>query len=115
MKKELLHEVEIPKLIIKEGRALIYLNYKEIKWIKTDGNYASIFLQDNKKIVSRISMLELQQLLPAQLFIRIHKSYMINKRYVTKIMASRIFIDVQHLPVGRSYQQSVITFFTADR
>lgn len=111
MKQALLNELEVTKLVVKEGRAVLHLKFNDIKWFKTEGNYTTIFLQNNKTRMSRISLLGLEQQLPIKQFVRIHKSYMINKRYVNEIRASRIFIDNEELPIGRSYQQKVVEFF----
>ena len=109
-KQEFLNEIDIPKLVVKEGRTILYLKYNDIKWFKTEGNYTTIFLKDNKKRISRVSLLELNQYLPVQQFVRIHKSYIVNKMHVTEIRSSRILIDDQELPIGRSYQQNVTAF-----
>lgn len=101
----------ISKLIVKQGRTKFHINYNDIKWFNTDGNYTTIFLQNNEKKISRISLLELLEHLPAKQFIRIHKSYIINKIHVSEIRASRILIDGEVLPIGRIYQQNVMTFF----
>lgn len=111
MKQALLNELEATKLVVKEGRAILHLKFNEIKWFKTEGNYTIIFLQNNKTRMSRISLLELQKQLPIKQFVRIHKSYMINKRYVNEIRTTRVLIDNEELPIGRSYQQMVTAFF----
>lgn len=108
-KQASIKEFDTPQLVIKEGRTLLHLKHNDIKWFKTEGNYTTIFLQGNKKRISRISLLELQQQLPSQ-FIRIHKSYMINKFHVTEIRTSRISIDNELIPIGRSYQKKVGSF-----
>lgn len=105
-----LKELNIPKLLVKEGRAILHLKHNDIKWFKSEGNYTTIFLQGNKKSISRISLLELERQLPSQ-FVRIHKSYMINKFHVTQIRANRILIDNELIPIGRSYQKKVVSFF----
>ena len=79
-------------------------------WLETDGNYTTINLTDSKRRVVRIPLSELQQQLPSQQFIRIHKSYVINKKYLTEIRANTVVIQQQEFPIGRAYQQLVDEF-----
>ena len=74
------------ELIVKEGRAIVRLNCDDIKWMESEGNYTTINLMDAKRRVVRIPISELQQQLPTQQFVRIHKSYLINKKYITEVI-----------------------------
>lgn len=100
-----------PELIVKEGRTMVRLNCNEIKWLESDSNYTTINLKNGNRRVVRISLSELQQQLPDNQFLRIHKSHIINKKYVTEIKTNNIMLDTIELPVGRSYQQIVLDFF----
>lgn len=100
-----------PELIIKEGRAIIKLNCDDITWLETDGNYVTINLADGKRRVVRIAMSELQQQLPAAQFIRVHKSYLVNKKQVTEIHTNTILVGTNQLPIGRTYQDAVGNLF----
>lgn len=95
------------ELIVKEGRAIVRLNCDDIKWMETEGNYTTINLMDAKRRVVRIPISELQQQLSTQQFVRIHKSYLINKKYITEIRTNSILIKDLELPIGRAFQSSV--------
>lgn len=100
-----------PELIVKEGRTMVRLNCDDIKWLESDSNYTTINLNNGNRRVVRISLSELQQQLPTHQFLRIHKSHIVNKKYVTEINTNNIMLDTIELPVGRSYQQIVLDFF----
>jgi len=104
--------MDTAKLVLKEGRAILHLKHSDIKWFKTEGNYTTIILQNNKKRVSRISLLQLLEQLPSEQFIRIHKSFLINKVHVTEVRANQIFVDDEKLPIGRIYQKNVKAIFS---
>jgi DNA-binding LytR/AlgR family response regulator len=99
------------ELIVKEGRAIVRLNCDDIKWMETEGNYTTINLVDAKRRVVRIPISELQQQLPTQQFVRIHKSYLINKKYITEVRTNSVIIQENELPIGRAYQAFVSDFF----
>lgn len=95
------------ELIVKEGRAIVRLNANDIKWMETEGNYTTINLVEAKRRVVRIPISELQLQLSSQQFVRIHKSYLVNKKYITEIRTNSILIKDLELPIGRAFQSSV--------
>lgn len=100
------------ELVIKEGRAMVRLDCDNITWLEADGNYTTVNLTDSKRKVIRTSLSELQQQLPPQQFIRIHKSYVVNKAQVSEVRANSIMINTQNeLPVGRSFRQALDAIF----
>jgi DNA-binding LytR/AlgR family response regulator len=102
-----LKQAELEELIVKEGRVLVRLFQENILWFESDGNYTSIFLKDDKRRVIRQPLSELQEQLPSANFIRIHKSYLINKNHISEIKTNHVVINGQEIPVGRSYQASL--------
>jgi two-component system, LytTR family, response regulator LytT len=95
------------ELIIKEGRAIVKLDCTTITYVETEGNYTTIYLHNTNRRVVRIPLAELQQQLPTTVFVRIHKSYLINTNYVTQVNTSSIIINSIELPIGRTHQQEV--------
>lgn len=95
------------ELIVKEGRALVRLNCNDILWLETDGNYVTINLLDNKRRVVRIPLSELQQQISSQQFVRIHKSFLINVKFITEIRTNSVILQTKEFPIGRAYQTSV--------
>jgi two-component system, LytTR family, response regulator LytT len=104
-------EPDSPDLLVKEGRAMIRLNCSHITWLETEGNYVTINLDNGKRKVVRIPLSELQQQLPSQQFVRIHKSYLVNKKQVAGIRANSVLILDTELPIGRAFQDTVQSFF----
>lgn len=99
------------ELIVKEGRAMLRLYHSSILWIEADGNYSTIHLKDSRRRVIRQSLSELQEQLPMPDFIRIHKSYLVNKEHIVQLNTSSVVILGSELPVGRSYQQNLADVF----
>lgn len=105
--KEAENVIDFCGLIVKEGRAIVRLNANDIKWMESEGNYTTINLVDAKRRVVRIPISELQQQLSAKQFVRIHKSYLVNKKHITEVRANSVFIQDFELPIGRAFQSSV--------
>jgi DNA-binding LytR/AlgR family response regulator len=92
-------------LIIKDGHAMAQIPYADILWMEAEGNYTQLFTSNNKRRLVRTVITELHQQLPAHDFLRIHRSYVINKNYVTEYKSSLIHIKETKLPVGRTYKE----------
>jgi two-component system response regulator LytT len=99
------------ELIIKEGRALVRLFHENILWLESEGNYTSINLKNDKRRVVRTSLSAFEEQLTSADFVRIHKSFLVNKIHVTEVRANSVIIDNQELSVGRTYQQNLVDMF----
>ncbi len=102
---------ENEELVVKEGRALVRLYRSDILWFESDGNYTTIHLKDNKRRVVRQSLSEIQEQLPVANFIRIHKSYLVNKSHISQVNAGSVIINDAEIPVGRAFQQNITEVF----
>ncbi len=82
--------------------------YADIMWIEGLKDYIKIHLKSSSKpIVARISMKSMEEQLPASMFIRIQKSYIISKDYITSVKKNSVFIGPIELSVGDSYKDAV--------
>ena len=89
--------------------SLVKILFKNIIWIEGLKDYIKIYLKDSSKpIVTRLSMKALEDELPTSLFIRIHKSYIISKNFITSVKKSSVFLDNKtELPVGENYKERI--------
>jgi two-component system LytT family response regulator len=98
-------------LPVKVKRSISYVDCNSIKWFKTDGNYTTLHLNDNRSIVSRVSLKDLEGQLPPGQFVRIHKSVIVNCEYIVKRTATKMTIGDTTLTIGRVHQKQVYAFF----
>ena len=52
-------------------------------------------------------MKAIEEELPADQFIRIHKSYIVSVAYITAIRKSSVFVDSLELPLGDTYREAL--------
>ncbi len=100
-------DLDSPEIIVKEGRSVVRLICDEIVWLESDSNYVVIHLSNVKRRVIRITLTELVQQLPQQYFIRIHKSFVINKKFVSEIKTNCVVVRGNEVPIGRAYQHEI--------
>jgi DNA-binding LytR/AlgR family response regulator len=92
-----------------EGRK-IKVNFDEVIYIEGAGNYIVIIMRDSKKILYK-TMNAMQELLPFDKFMRVHKSYIIAISTVQAIRGNEIILKVnnneKNIPIGITYKESV--------
>lgn len=84
--------IEMPvkgtKINIKSGNKIIFLERNSIKYISASGYYVEIFTTDNKKYLLRESLSSIIKRLNSNLFVRIHRSTIINSNFIDEIITS---------------------------
>lgn len=93
-------------LFIKDKFAYIKLVIRDIRWIKSDGNYLEIHTTENKPAVIRASMGTFMERLDGN-FLRCHKSYIINLQHVSRIEASHVAIGDDKIPISKNYSDEI--------
>ncbi|MES2455345.1 MAG: LytTR family DNA-binding domain-containing protein [Bacteroidota bacterium] len=78
-----------------------------ILYIEALGDYIAFHTTTNGKILSLERMKNIEETLPKQDFIRIHKSYLINIHQIDYLERARIIINKEYLPIGESYKEAV--------
>ncbi len=97
-------------LIIKSGSKVYRINYEELLYIEGQREYVTFHLA-KQRITTLISLKELEERLPSEQFIRIHKSYIISLKHIEVIDKNVLQIAGKKLPVGGSYKDSLMNLF----
>jgi DNA-binding LytR/AlgR family response regulator len=83
----------------------------DIQYIEGLDNYIKIHFVNGKTLLVRMSMKGMIELLPANEFIRVHRSYIIPKSKVTAERSKTIFLGTIEIPVGTNYVEEVQQLF----
>lgn len=92
-----------PHIFLKDGYQNVRVNTSEIQYIKSDGNYLDVYLED-RKLSPRMTFSEILELLPDN-FMRVHNSYVVNLRKVDKLSTNTISISENTIPVSTSKRE----------
>ncbi len=95
-------------IYVKENKRLIKVNLDDILFIEGLSEYVQIYT-DKKKMVTKLSMTSLEEKLPSEGFLRIHKSFIVSLSRIEAFTASTIEVPGKELPIGRSYKNSVLS------
>lgn len=101
------------KLLIKdaifvrfEGN-LVKVKYDDILWLKGDGNYTTLVSRHSVFSVRNI-LKDFETALPADRFMRIHKSYIVQVSEINAINTREIKVASDLVPVGRTYYHDLV-------
>lgn len=92
------------KITINTDGKLIFLEPDDIVYVESDGNYSTIVLENDPKIVITKKLKEMSSLLPENQFFRIHNSYIINLKKIKEFIKSDGYVIMQSndkIPVAR--------------
>lgn len=98
-------------IFIKSDKKHVKVSLKEVYYLESYGNYVKIWLEDTF-ILTPATLSSFEESLPIDSFLRIHKSFIINKEYIDYLEGNMLFLkNGQELSVGKSYRQGVKKFF----
>ena len=80
------------------------INYEDLFFAEAKGNYTRI-VSANKIYLSAISFSNFEKLLTSERFIRVHRSYIINKSKLESIDGNTIWINKTEIPIGSNYKE----------
>lgn len=93
-------------VILKSGTLTYRIPAHEILFLKKSANYFEV-ITSKQKILIRENMKEAFSWLPPQLFLRVHKSYIINIGLVSTVEKHQLSIGIHKIPIGMSYKSTV--------
>lgn len=98
----------VPYIFVKTGYEEEKVMLNEILYIESDGNYLNYVL-NGRKLMSRQSMADALRQLPADQFVRVHRSYIVAIAALQKISRSELLVSGITIPVGASYEDQLAT------
>jgi DNA-binding LytR/AlgR family response regulator len=104
-------KVEEKFLLIRSEYRLIKVNLSEILHIESQADYLTIFLRNQKPIVTRMTMKDMLDLLDNSNFIRVHRSFIVPTSKINIIRDKKIILEHIEIPIGISYEKIVTDLF----
>ncbi|WP_420583088.1 LytR/AlgR family response regulator transcription factor [Reichenbachiella sp.] len=95
------------KLQIKSGTDIHFVDLDKLLVMEKQGNNM-LFHSENQTISSRMNMKELLEQLPVELFIRVHKSFVVAIEKIDQISSFHVIVGKHEVPIGRMYKEDFI-------
>jgi len=93
-------------IFVKSEYRLLHVLYEDIIYIEGLKDYVKIYTENEPKpILSLMSLKLLEEELPADRFMRVHRSYIIHKNKISSVNKNRIAIGKKQIPIGETYRK----------
>ena len=102
---------EKESIFIKAEYKLIQVELSKILYIEGLKDYVKIYTEhDPKPILSLMNMKTLEEMLPANRFIRVHRSFIVQATKIPMIERNRIVFGKEYIPISDNYKQKLMDF-----
>jgi DNA-binding LytR/AlgR family response regulator len=103
---------------VKADKKLIKCNYNDILYIEGLKDYV-IIRQDASRIITLQTMKSLEEKLPSETFMRIHRSFIVNLNKIKAIVGNMVEItekgQAKHIPIGKNYRDDLLEIINNSR
>ena len=98
-------------LFVNADYSLVRINIADIIYIEGLKDYIKIYLDDAEKpVITRLSMRYMEERLPTERFMRVHKSFIISLEKLVAFKKNRVIIQNAEIPVSENYKDALLGF-----
>jgi len=83
----------------------------EILWIEADSGYSTVHLTEERSLTISTNLAVIMRILPAEDFIRIHRSYIVSRRNLKYLVGNSVKVGDALLTIGREYREPFLDRF----
>ncbi len=98
--------VESGEIFVKDGTRIVKIELRQVLFVKAEANYVD-FVTEAQSFLSLMSMKKVEEILPAD-FIRVHRSFIVNKSRITRIEDGQVIIGKHKIPISLSHRDELI-------
>ncbi len=103
LQPEIRQQIDESFIFIKTDKVTWKVDYKEILYIESEGDYVKIITAE-KVLIAHQSLKQLETILPERYFPRVHKSFIVAVSKISSIEGNMIKIGKTVIPLGRNYR-----------
>lgn len=95
-------------IFVRAERRMLKVLFSEILYIESLSDYIKIHLADGSILVTRETLTSIQGRLPAEAFLRVHRSYLVSIQQIDSYSNDTIGIGRHEVPISRGYRDEVL-------
>lgn len=97
-------------IFVKSEYENIKINIDNIRYIQGLKDYIKIYeINSNKAIITLSNFKSIQDKLPTNQFLRVHKSFIVNINHIKALQKTKVVIDDVRIPIGETYKNEVLS------
>lgn len=102
--------VEKNFVVLKANHRIYRVKFNDILYIEGLSEYVT-FHTSSGRIVMLESLKKLSETLPRHLFVRCHRSFMVNIEKISSLYGNQLELGAKKIPIGKSYKEQVMCHF----
>ena len=84
----------------------------DIVYLESAGEYVRLHIEGSSTITTLFRLKNMETTLPADSFLRVHRSYIVNLKRIASYTKGRIFLDNgEYIPLGENYKERFLEYF----
>jgi len=100
-------------IFVKSDYKILKIELTSINYIESQKEYVKIHLVDGESVMSLYSLSKIEDLLPSERFMRVHRSFIVNLKQVSTIERNRIvFNGKDYIPIGDAYKEAFRSYIS---
>lgn len=94
-------------LTVKADYKVSLVKISDIVYLESEGEYVRMHLADHTAITTLFRLKNMEAALPADIFMRVHRSYIVNLKCIKSYIKGRIYLsDTEYVPIGENYREA---------
>lgn len=94
-------------LFIKHFSKLVKVSFEDILFLEAQKDFVK-FVIKQEELLAGMTMKEAEDILPADQFLRVHRSYIVSLKAITAMFGNTIEIGKHQIPIGANYKDAVM-------
>lgn len=95
--------------MVKADYKLYKIDYDNLLYVEGQSEYVTFHMKDKRRITAYYSLKKLEEELPANDFMRIHKSYIVSLSNIESVEGNMVSINGQKLAIGKNYKDALLS------
>lgn len=94
-------------MYIRQGDSFQHINWQDILYVESMQNYLKLHFKERSFVIHQ-TMTSLEDMLPKEVFFRIHKSYLVNTSHIETISGGCLYVNGKELPVSKYRREDLM-------
>lgn len=100
---------------VKVDGVITKVNMDDVLYIEGMKDYIKVYLNDKSRLITLLSLKQVEALLPSERFVRVHRSFIVAKSKVESIEGNTIHMAGQEIPIATNLRAEVLEYIVGDK
>jgi DNA-binding LytR/AlgR family response regulator len=99
-------KMEEGHIFVKSDSKYVRLAYDDIVYVEAFADYVKIYSHDDKRVITLQTMKNMENALPSDKFIRVHRSYIVSLSKIVSLSGTEVTVGNKTIPIGKNYKDA---------